>query len=154
MTPISEILEPAHVNISLAASDKDSAVLSVLARLNGDEQVKDFELLQRKVMERNASCIAENGCGICIAHGRTEAVSSLIMAAGRLSEEGIACSETDGPLRLVFVAGIPAAFNSEYLRIVGAIARICRDRHQLERLLAAKTAAHFVELLVVGEVKL
>lgn len=153
MTPISEILQPEHVNISLAASDKDSAVLAVLARLNGDGRVKDFELLQQKVMERNASCIVENGCGICIAHGRTEAVSSLILAAGRLPD-GIACSEIEAPLRLVFVAGIPSAFNSEYLRIVGAIARICRDKHQLERLLAAKTPVYFIELLVAGEVKL
>jgi hypothetical protein len=55
---------------------------------------------------------------------------------------------------LVFVAGIPGAFTSEYLRIVGAIVRICRDRRQLDRLLTIKEPERFVSLLSSGEVKL
>jgi mannitol/fructose-specific phosphotransferase system IIA component len=52
------------------------------------------------------------------------------------------------------VAGIPGTFNTEYLRIVGAIARICQDRHQLDRLLATKTKEDFLQLLEAGEVRL
>ena len=55
---------------------------------------------------------------------------------------------------LFFVAGIPSAFTSEYLRIVGAIVRMCRDRRQLRSLLLAKNAERFVTLLGSGEVKL
>ncbi len=153
MISIGEILQPAHVNLALAAEDKNAAIGEVLSKLNGDPRVKDFPTFQQQVFQRNASALSENGCGICIAHARTEAVGSLVMAMGR-APVGIPCEETSDPVKLFFVAGIPAAFNSEYLRIVGAIARICRDRHQLERLLAAKDAQHFVSLLMAGEVKL
>ena len=153
MTNFGEILQPEHVLMSLSAEDKAGAIEAVLTKLNGDARVKDFEVLHQAVLERNAPSIEENGCGICIAHGRTEAVSALVLAAGRLST-GLPTPEISSPLRLVFVAGIPGAFTADYLRIVGAIARICRDKHQLERLLAAKTATHFVDLLAAGEVKL
>lgn len=152
MTPIGDILQPDHVNLALAAETQIDAVEAVLSKLNGDPRVRDFAVLHAAVLDRNASAIAENGCGICLAHGRTEAISSIVMAAGR-SPEGIP-NGTNAPVRLVFVAGIPGAFNSEYLRIVGAIARICRDKHQLDRLLAAKTSEEFIALLGAGEIKL
>jgi PTS system fructose-specific IIC component len=153
MIPIGDILQPDHVNLSLSATDKVGAVEEVLSKLNGDPRVKDFSVLRQAVLSRDAAAISENHCGICIAHGRTESVSGLVMAAGR-SPAGFPCRDVPDPVRLVFVAGIPGTFNSEYLRIVGAIARICRDKHQLERLLAARDADYFVGLLGAGEVKL
>lgn len=151
MTPIDDILQADHVKLNLASRDKTGAVQEVLAQLKNATQVKDFPALELAVKERNAPAIVESGCGICLAHGRTNAVSTLIMAAGR-SRDGIVCDELSDPVRLVFVAGIPPAFNAEYLRIVGAIARICRDKRQLDRLLAARTARQFVDILTAGEV--
>lgn len=153
MTPIGDILHPAHVNLSLSATGKQEAVEEVLSKLNGDVRVKDFAVFREAVITRDAAAISENHCGICIAHGRTESVSGLILAAGR-SATGFPCREVPDPVRLVFVAGIPGTFNSEYLRIVGAIARICRDKHQLDRLISARTAEQFIGLLSAGEVKL
>ena len=75
------------------------------------------------------------------------------MAAGR-SPEGMAYPGLRDPVRLFFVAAIPSAFTSEYLRIVGAIVRICRDKRQLRGLLTAKDAGRFIALLGLGEVKL
>lgn len=153
MTPIGDILHPDHVNLSLSATGKKEAVEEVLSKLNGDVRVKDFSIFREAVIARDAAAISENHCGICIAHGRTESVSGLVLAAGR-SAAGFPCREVPDPVHLVFVAGIPGTFNSEYLRIVGAIARICRDRHQLDRLIAAKTAEQFIALLSAGEVRL
>lgn len=153
MTPIGEILQTEHVILSVAARDKDGAIQEVLSKLNGDLRVQNFSDLSEAVRKRDAAAIAENGYGICLAHGRTEAVFSLVMAAGR-SAEGIRFPGLKEPVRLIFVAGIPSVFNSEYLRIVGAIARICRDQHQIDRLLSAKTPTDFLHLLEVGEIKL
>jgi len=153
MTSIGEVLQPEHVVLTLAATEKGTAIEEVLAKLNGDDRVKNFDLLREAVLERDAPAIAENGVGICMAHGRVEAVTSLVMAAGRLSE-GFRCKDVRDPVRLVFVMGIPSAFNAEYLRIVGAIARICRDAKQLHRLLSVKDPVEFVHLLGAGELKL
>jgi mannitol/fructose-specific phosphotransferase system IIA component (Ntr-type) len=153
MIPIGDVLQPDHVNLALTARDSVGAVEELLTKLDGDERVKNLAILREAVLKEAAPAISENGCGICIAHGRTESVTSLVMAAGR-STEGVRHAGLADPVMLVFVAGIPGAFTSEYLRIVGAIVRMCRDKRQLHRLLVAKDAERFVALLGSGEVKL
>jgi mannitol/fructose-specific phosphotransferase system IIA component (Ntr-type) len=153
MTPIGDVLQPDHVILALGARESANAIEEVLAKLEGDERVKNFAMLHKVVLAQPATAVAENGCGICIAHGRTESVTSLVMAAGR-SNEGIAHPGLRDPAKLFFIAGIPSAFTSEYLRIIGAIVRMCRDKRQLRGLLLAKDADRFVGLLELGEVKL
>jgi mannitol/fructose-specific phosphotransferase system IIA component (Ntr-type) len=151
--PIHEILSPDYVNLALSARDKVGAVEELLAKLTGDPKISDLEEVRHAVLARDAAPISQHGCGICIAHGRTQATSGLIMAAGR-SPEGIRVPGIKEPLRLIFLAVIPAAMDSEYLRIVGAIARFCRDEKQLAKLLSTKQPDQFVEMLGTGEVKL
>lgn len=153
MISISDILLPAHVNLALTSKDQASGVEEVLSKLNGDARIKNWDGLHASVLERNAPALSCNECGVCIAHGRTNAVDSLVMAAGR-SAAGLSSPQINDRVRLVFVAGIPSAFDSEYLRLVGALARICRDKNLLDKLLGVADPARFVELLVSGEAKL
>jgi mannitol/fructose-specific phosphotransferase system IIA component (Ntr-type) len=153
MIPIADVLQPDHVILAIAARDPASAVNEVLARLEGDERVGNFAMLRNAVLKEPAPAVSENSCGICIAHGRTDSVASLVMAAGR-SIEGVPYPGLADPVKLFFVAGIPSAFTSEYLRMVGAIVRMCRDKRRLRGLLNARDAERFVELLSSGEVKL
>ena len=153
MTPIADVLQPDHVLLRLSAKEPRAAIEEVMATLEGDERVKDFAALRAAVDAQPAPAIAENGIGICIAHGRTELVTSLVMSAGR-SVEGILFPKLSEPVKLVFVAGIPGAFTSEYLRIVGAIVRTCRDKRQFDRILSTKDPDRFITLLSSGEVKL
>ena len=153
MIPISEILTPSHVNLALAAEDQVSGVQEVLSKLNGDPRVMDWDSLGLAIIGRNAPAISCGPCGICIAHGRTNAVQSLVMAAGR-SADGLTSPNIQERVRLVFVAGIPAAFHSEYLRVVGAIARLCHDKALLNNLLSVQDPEKFVSLLSSAEAKL
>jgi mannitol/fructose-specific phosphotransferase system IIA component (Ntr-type) len=115
--------------------------------------VRDFAALKKAVELRDAPVVCENGSGLLIAHGRTESVSRLVLAAGRC-ESPFLVSGSEGAVRLVFVAGIPTAFSSEYLRVVGAIVRVCRNPDDLAALLSAATTAEFVERLTQAELKL
>lgn len=152
MGSIADILEPDRVVLRVGATDKASAVREVMEALRGTPEVVDFDAFQHAVVERDAPAIAEDGCGICIAHGRCGGVRSLVMSAGRT--DGIITPEIVPPLRLVFVIGIPRAIDSEYLRVVGAIVRVCKDPALLRRLLAAKDGQTFVRLLSSAEVQL
>jgi PTS system fructose-specific IIC component len=143
---IEDVLKPDDVHLSLAAQTKEGAVEEVLAKLNGDPRVKEWETLRTIVLSHPSAALANQGWGICIAHGRTSAVTDLVVAAGR-SDKGVSDPLTAEPVRLVFVAGIPTTMSSEYLRVVGAIARVCRNEKDLEDLLLAKTGEAFVELL-------
>ena len=82
-------------------------------------------------------------------HGRTESVSELVLAVGR-STIGIPVPGRNEPIHLVFLAAIPEALNSEYLRILGAIARVCRDPQTLRDMLDLKNTSQFLHLLEKG----
>lgn len=153
MISISEILQPSHVNLEISSAILPAAVEEVLACLRGDPRVSDWEALQESITRQTAPLLETGSCAITIAHGRTEAVGALVMAAG-VSPQGIALDGSPKKVRLVFVAGIPAAFNNEYLRVVGSIARFCKNPGFLESLLAAKTPANFIQLLEEGESRL
>ena len=153
MIPISEILTSSHINLALSAGDQVGGVTEVLSKLNGDPRVLDWDTLAKAIIGRNAPAISCGPCGICIAHGRTNAVQSLVMAAGR-SVEGLSSPNVKERVRLVFVAGIPAAFQSEYLRVVGAIARLCHDKALLNELLSVQDPEKFLGLLSSAEARL
>ena len=150
---ISEILHPADVNLSLRADSKTAAIEEVLGSLRGDARVANWEELRSVVIERDAPAIEHEGRSICIAHGRTRAVSALAMAAGR-SEAGIVCPETSLRVHLLFAVGIPATMDSEYLRLVGAIVRVCREKELMAELLAAADGEGFVECLALATARL
>lgn len=143
---IETILLPQHVNLSLRATNKAEGVAELLAPLRGDGRVTDPEALEKAVVERDAPTLCEGPVGICIAHGRTSAVRSLVFAAGR-SPAGIVCPDSDVPIKLLFVAGIPSAMHSQYLRIVGATVRACRCEGGVNALLSASSADEFIEVL-------
>jgi mannitol/fructose-specific phosphotransferase system IIA component (Ntr-type) len=54
----------------------------------------------------------------------------------------------------IFVIGVPVALASDYLRIIGALARIFKDPQSERELRTAKTSEEFVELLVEREMRL
>lgn len=153
MITISEILLPNHVNLALTSKNQSAGVEEILLRMKGDPRISDWETLRQAVVQRNAPAFSCNDCGICIAHGRTNAVHSLVMGAGR-STEGLISPDTNDPVRFVFVAGIPSALNSEYLRVVGTIARLCHDKSVFEKLLTVKDPMRFIGLLAMEEARL
>jgi len=147
---IEEYLLPKHVNLALKSTDRASALDEVMAPLRGDVRIQNWEKLRASVLGRDAPAVSEHGRGVCLAHGRSDAVNHLIMAAGKFVEP-IAFPEIPEKVYLVFVVGIPTTMRSEYLRVIGSIARICRDPVQLEHLLRSRTAEEFIQRLAAGE---
>lgn len=150
---IDEILHAGDVSLSLRADGKTAAIEEMLGHLRGDARVGNWEELRNAVISRDAPAIEHEGRSICIAHGRTRAVNDLVVAAGR-SERGIICPETNLRVHLLFAIGIPTTMSSEYLRLVGAIARVCGEPAQFDELLAAPDGEAFVEILAAASERL
>ncbi len=75
------------------------------------------------------------------------------MSAGR-SKGGIAAKDAEWPVHFIFVIGVPVALAADYLRIIGALARIFKDPATKERLRQAPDVDAFLELLTAAEMKL
>ena len=95
----------------------------------------------------------DHGSSLCIAHVRTNTVNAMVMAAGR-SVEGIPLEGSSSNVRLVFVIGVPVALASDYLRMIGALARIFRTANGVEELISATTPEDFLERLCTLEMQM
>jgi len=136
------LIDPAHVRLGLAASSRDEAVRVVAELLRGDERIGSWDAFWGSIGPKQIVDLKGCGCGVCLAHGRDESVRDLVLAAGRLEENAPA-----GLPRFVFVFAIPAAMAEDYLRSVGALARLCGEEKTFAALGKAGTPAALADAL-------
>ncbi len=129
------LVSPSRVRLDVPAPTREAAVEAAAVLLRDDERLGAWEDFRASIGERQV--VDVEGCGGCVvlAHGRGQAVKELALSAVRWAS-------ADGP-RLVFVFAIPAAMAEEYLRKVGALARVCREPAKLDVLRAAATPEEF-----------
>jgi mannitol/fructose-specific phosphotransferase system IIA component (Ntr-type) len=135
----SPIVDPSLVRLDLEAPDRETALRRTAELLAADPRLGNWEDFWSSIGGRQVVELAETGSSAILAHGRGQSVREVALAAARWSAP-------DGP-RLIFVFAIPAAMSEEYLRQVGALARICREPEKSAALLAAATPGEFARLL-------
>jgi PTS system nitrogen regulatory IIA component len=125
-----------------------SDALETISRLlRTDPRVARWEDVEA-ALSRSVRCLEDPAVdfGISIRHARTKAVTGMVMSAGRFAR-GIAFPDHLKPVRYIFCIAVPLAFASDYLRIVGLLARILGDGENEARLRGARSAAEFVATL-------
>lgn len=154
MITIGNLLEHDHVLMDLKATYAKEAIDEVAALVKGSTKVLDWETLLKGV-HASAPCLPEPGGGfaLCIPHTRGECVDGMVMSVGR-SPAGIAFPGVELPVRYIFCIAVPRALAADYLRIVGLLARVFKDRQTESALMAAKSPGEFTELLTKREAKL
>ena len=154
MITVANLLHPEHVSLQLRASESKAAIDEVAALLKKVPAVLDWNALLKGV-HASAPCLPEPGGGfaLCIPHTRGPCVSGMVMAVGR-SETGIVFPGVDFPVRYIFCIAVPRALAADYLRIVGLLARVFKDRVSEAELRGAASGSEFVDLLSRREAKL
>lgn len=142
---ISDILRPETVALGLRAGTRDEAISEIVGLFAGDPRVTDAGKLLGEIMAREAvesTCV---GFDTAIPHARTDMVGELVMAVGR-SDAGVrfGCGKE---AKLIFVVANPRPVATEYLRLVGALARATRSDEVRARLMGAGDAAGFIRVL-------
>jgi len=150
MSLLSTALPSQEILLNLRATDHRDALEEVLSTLRSDHRVKDWEKL-RTTLLANAEKDTFKECPgtLFLHHGRTESVTDLVLAVGR-STSGFTSASEGKKTHLLFVAAIPDEMNNEYLRILGAISRICHEEATLESLLRAESSTDFLATLEKG----
>ncbi|MEM6883638.1 MAG: PTS sugar transporter subunit IIA [Verrucomicrobiota bacterium] len=147
---ISTTLASRWVTIPLKSTDHESAIAEVIAPLESHSQVKDCESLLQETWARElkeSTCI---GDGIAFPHARCNSVSQLVMAAG-VHPEGVIFEGAPSKIHLIIVIGTPLQMGKEYLTAVGALARLLKEEGLRRKLMAAKNAEEFHQLIETAE---
>lgn len=148
---ITSLLKPELVLLNMQAKDKPAALREVAELLKGTKAVANFEALLHEIMEREHLSNTALGHDVAIPHARTDECSEIIIAIGR-SIEGIDFGAKDGqPVKLIFIIGTPKAMVTNYLRLVGNLARLLRQDDIRQRLLDAPDASSLIAVIQEAE---
>lgn len=154
MTTLAELLKPEQIELAPKAKDREAAILEIANLLEGMVEVLDWEILHHG-LQASAPCISEQGAAfcICIPHARTAAVTELVMSVGRF-DPPLPFSEKDPPVRYLFCIAVPPELATDYLRIIGLLARIVKHPKSEAQMHAAATAGEFIATLARLEARL
>jgi len=147
---ISSTLATRWITIPLKSTDHESAITEVIEPLKSHPHVNDTDTLRQETWARElkeSTCI---GNGIAFPHARCNAVSQLVMAAG-IHPEGIPFTGALTKIHLIIVIGTPVQMGKEYLTAVGALARLLKEESLCQKLIAAKNAEEFHQLIEMAE---
>jgi len=148
---ISSLLRPETITLQLQSRQKADALREVAQLLTQNKCVGDFEAFFQEILDRERVSNTALGHDIAIPHARTDQCSEILIAVGR-SPEGIDFEAKDGHLvRLIFLIGTPKQMVTDYLRVVGNLARLLRQDDLRQRLLDTPDVATFIKTIESSE---
>ena len=153
MITIGDVLRPEQIDLDLPEVNEEEAIFRVASMLKETRHVTDWNAFYSGLTSRAACVSAGKEFEICIPHARTSAVDTMVMSAGR-SDGGIVFPRVKAKIHYIFVIGVPSALAADYLRIIGALARIFRNPVSEKALRNAPDAGSFLQILTQGEVAL
>jgi mannitol/fructose-specific phosphotransferase system IIA component (Ntr-type) len=147
---ISQLLKPEQIKLNLESGKRTGAIHEVALLLQSNPNMVQFqgfydELLARERVE--STCL---GNEIAFPHARTDHLKGMVLAVGR-STPGILFETCNQTVRLIFVIGVPRRMATDYLTVVGSLARILKEVWVRQKLMEVTTPEEFIA--VISEVE-
>ena len=148
---VAGLLRPEAIILDLQAHEKVAALREVASLLQTAGCVTNFDAFFGEILERERVSNTALGHDVAIPHARTEQCGEILIAVGR-STDGIDFEAKDGqPVRLIFLIGTPKQMVTDYLRVVGNLARLLRQDDLCQHLLDAPDPDTFIKIIEQAE---
>lgn len=145
------------INKDLIILDSDLLKKEDIVRFLGGKAEKsgyvtDLDEYLKAVERREKEFSTSVGYGVCIPHGKSEAVREEFIAFMRMRNSVIWDKGTNGPVRLVFLIGVPESKKGTiHLKILAEICKKLMDADFRENLLKASQDEAFKLLMQIEE---
>ena len=154
---LSELLSPSRIRIPLTATDKEGVLRELVDLLvtgngggGGGGDTRDDVL--EAILERERQFPTGIGYGVAVPHGKTPALSSLVVVAGT-TPAPVPYETVDGePVRLFFLLAGPESCAGAHVKVLSRISRLVRREPIRGRLLGARSPEEFYTVLCEAEV--
>lgn len=147
---ISSLLKPEQIKLKLESAKRTTAINEVAQLVQSNPAVVKWEGFYEELLARErveSTCL---GNEIAFPHARTDHLKGMVLAIGR-SPEGILFENCNQTVRLIFVIGTPKRMVTDYLSVVGGLARILKEPSVRENLINAATTEEFIQRLTDAE---
>jgi mannitol/fructose-specific phosphotransferase system IIA component (Ntr-type) len=144
---LSDLINPKQITLHLQAHTQPEAVRELVGLLAATGAISNSNKFLDELRARETTNSTYAADGVAFPHARTKLVDKIVLAIGR-SDAEIPWSGKGEEVRLIFLIAVPERLISDYLVVVGAIARITRDAPLRTLLLHADSVEEFVATLL------
>ncbi len=148
---LTEILTEKRIRVPLLAAGKEQAIEELIDVLVADGAVADRQKALDAVLERERTRTTGIGNHIAIPHGKTPAVSGLVMAVG-VAPTQIDFQSIDGrPVGLVILVLSPPDQTGPHIQALAHVSRLLSNDLFRHRMLTAPSAHEAMKLIKTQE---
>ena len=144
---LADLIDPKQIALNLQARTQIEAMREMVDLLFANGKIDNAERFVNELEQREQTNSTYAADGVAFPHARTKLVEEIILGIGR-SEAGISWTEKGEVAHLIFVIAVPDRLISDYLVVIGAIARITKDRPLRTLLLHAENVNDFIATLL------
>ncbi len=147
---ISSLLKAEQIKLKLDSTKRTAAINEVAQLVQTNPSVVKWEGFYEELLARErveSTCL---GNEIAFPHARTDHLKGMVLAIGR-SPEGILFENCNQTVRLIFVIGTPKRMVTDYLSVVGGLARILKEPSVRQNLINATTTEDFIRTIAEAE---
>jgi nitrogen PTS system EIIA component len=144
---LADLIDSKQIALNLRARTQLEAIGEIVQMLTGAGKIEHADQFfdELRARERKNSTYAADG--VAFPHARTKLVDQIILGVGR-SEAGIPWTDKDEVAHLIFLLAVPDRLISDYLVVIGAIARTTRDAALRTLLFHAESVDEFIDTLL------
>jgi len=147
---LSELLTPARILVPLHATDKEGVLRELVDAVSEGNGGASDEVLVA-ILERERQFPTGIGYGVAVPHGKTPALTALVIVAGT-TPAPVPYETIDGePVRLFFLLAGPESCAGAHVKALSRISRLVRQEGLRARLLAARTPQEFYRTISEAE---
>lgn len=144
---LADLIDPKQIALDLRARTQPEAMREIVDLLVAVDKIDNADAFLEQLQTREWTNSTYAADGVAFPHARTKLVDEIVVGIGR-SEAGVPWTGKGEMARLIFLIAVPERLISDYLVVVGAIARITKDRPLRTLLLHAENADEFIGTLL------
>ena len=144
---LADLVDPKQITLNLRSETQEEAMREIVGLLVGAGKIDNPEKFLEQLKAREAANSTYAADGVAFPHARTKLVDEIVVGIGR-SEAGIPWTGKGEVAHLIFLIAVPERLISDYLVVVGTIARTTKDRPLRTLLLHAESADEFIATLL------
>ncbi|HET9856474.1 MAG TPA: PTS sugar transporter subunit IIA [Chthoniobacterales bacterium] len=144
---LADLIDPKQIALNLRASTQAEAMREIVDLLVAADKIDNPQKFLEELRAREMTNSTYAADGVAFPHARTKLVDQLFLGIGR-SEAGIPWTGKGETAHLIFLIAVPERLISDYLVVVGAIARATKDRPLRTLMFHAGNVDEFIATLL------
>jgi mannitol/fructose-specific phosphotransferase system IIA component (Ntr-type) len=144
---LADLIDPKQIALNLRGTTQEKAMREIVDLLVAADKIDNPDKFLEQLRAREMTHSTYAADGVAFPHARTKLVDQIFLGIGR-SEAGIPWTGKGELAHLIFLIAVPERLISDYLVVVGAIARATRDRPLRTLMFHAENVDEFITTLL------